>query len=211
MITITHISTKHREAGNCNAQSLKEILEELKPEVIFVEALEETYSFYEQQLYSHFGVSHKKLEIKAIQKYQENNQSVYVPLLEVSLPKEFDLKYDRITQNVDYQKILDEYNEIVAQKGVKYLNTKESTKWQEQLRLKENLILNDDSLNKQVLNGVDVYEDNMIKNMYHYCEKNDFNKGVFLCGVAHRQSLIRKFQKLKKTQQAIINWNVYGE
>ena len=66
---ITFISTIHKEIGNCSVEELYKIIEKLSPEVIFLEAVDETYSGYENHLFSTYGVYHKKLELAAIQKY----------------------------------------------------------------------------------------------------------------------------------------------
>ncbi len=52
MHNIIFVSTMHNEIGNCNAEELHKIIERLNPEVIFLEAVDETYSPYEQYLWS---------------------------------------------------------------------------------------------------------------------------------------------------------------
>lgn len=85
MHNITFISTVHVEIGKCNADELCKILEKVSLDVIFLEALEDTYSKYQQNIFSLFGVEHKKLEIRAIQKYSIISQFEYVPVLEKEL------------------------------------------------------------------------------------------------------------------------------
>jgi hypothetical protein len=53
---ITFISTIHKEIGKCNAKELYKIINKLSPEVIFLEAVDETYSEYEHYLFSTYGV-----------------------------------------------------------------------------------------------------------------------------------------------------------
>jgi len=48
---ITFISTIHAEIGKCNAEELYKIIDKLSPEVIFLEAIDETYSEYEKYLF----------------------------------------------------------------------------------------------------------------------------------------------------------------
>ncbi len=48
MQSITLISTIHKELRNCNSDELLKILESICPDVIFLEALEENYSKYDQ-------------------------------------------------------------------------------------------------------------------------------------------------------------------
>ena len=61
MKKITFISTVHKGIGKCNADELYNILNEICPDVIFFEALDETYSKYEEMLFSQSGVYYKKL------------------------------------------------------------------------------------------------------------------------------------------------------
>ena len=92
MHNITFISTVHGEIGKCNADELHKIIEKISPEVVFLEALEDTYSEYEKILFSSFGVFHKKLEIRAIQKYGCNPPFKYIPVLDNGLSDSFEKK-----------------------------------------------------------------------------------------------------------------------
>ena len=84
MHDITFISTIHVEIGKCNAEELYKIIEKLSPEVIFLEAVDDTYSDYENYLFSEYGEYHKKLEISAIQRYSSNTTFEYVPVCEMA-------------------------------------------------------------------------------------------------------------------------------
>jgi hypothetical protein len=44
----------------------------------------------------------------------------------------------------------------------------------------------------------------MLENIDSYKENNDFSKAVFLCGSAHRKSLMNKINEKKNNQ---IKWN----
>jgi pheromone shutdown protein TraB len=71
--SITLISTVHKEIGQCNSNELYKIIESIKPDVIFLEAFENSYSKYQQMLFTQFEVYHERLEIKAIKAYSQNN------------------------------------------------------------------------------------------------------------------------------------------
>jgi hypothetical protein len=64
MHNITLISTVHKECGNCNSNELLKIIENICPDVIFLEALEENYSQYDHMKFSQFGVYKERLELK---------------------------------------------------------------------------------------------------------------------------------------------------
>ena len=117
MHNITFISTTHKKIGKCNADELYKILEEESPDVVFLEALENTYSNYEKTMFSSFGVYHGKLEIEAIQKYSNDTSIKYVPVLDSGLSDLFDLKYERVCENSQFQEMLDEFNSLTKAKG----------------------------------------------------------------------------------------------
>ena len=57
MNKITFVSTIHKEHGKCNAEELYEnVLKEINPDIIFLEALSDTYSRYEMSLFENFNV-----------------------------------------------------------------------------------------------------------------------------------------------------------
>ena len=92
MNTITFISTVHEKHGKCDSSELCAILSAIKPDVIFLEALESTYSNYHQNTFNNFGVYHHKLELAAIQKFSKMFPIKYVPVLESGLHDSFDIK-----------------------------------------------------------------------------------------------------------------------
>lgn len=59
MYHITLISTVHKEIGRCNADELCAIIGKINPEIIFLEALADTYSNYNKMVFSSFGVYHE--------------------------------------------------------------------------------------------------------------------------------------------------------
>jgi hypothetical protein len=109
MHNITFISTVHSEVGKCNAGELHNIITAIAPEVIFLEALESTYSAYQQFLFSSFGVYHKKLEIHAMQKYGCERSFQYVPVLNDGLSDAFDNKYKIVCECTELQRLLNNF------------------------------------------------------------------------------------------------------
>ncbi|HET8865765.1 MAG TPA: hypothetical protein VFM80_08695 [Gracilimonas sp.] len=210
MNNITFISTVHEEMGKCNADELCAILEKIRPEIVFLEALENTYSNYEQNLFSSFGVYHQKLEIKAIQKYCHSSSFEYVPVLKNELSNSFEKKYDLICENIQFQRMLDDFNSLASEQGFLFLNSSKSIYLQEKMRTFEYLLLPDNKLNKAVNEDIDAYENSMMRNIYSYCRNNQFDKAVFLCGVAHRHSIIEKIESFNSKEKIALNWMIYG-
>lgn len=211
MHNIKFISTVHRENGKCNADELCNILEATKPEVIFLEALEDTYSRYQQYTFENFGVLHEKLEVRAIQKYSKVSNLKYVPVLDEGLSESFNEKYDLICSNVQWQRIIDDFNELVSEQGFQFLNSTKSIIYQEKMRDFEHHLLMDNKLSEDWIKDIEKYENSMIRNIYSYCKFNAFDSAIFLCGVAHRQSIIEKLGSSNKQEKMELNWEIYGD
>jgi hypothetical protein len=209
MHNITFISTIHKEVGECNAEELYKIIKKLNPEVIFLEAVDETYSDYENYLFSTYGVYHKKLEISAIQKYNYDTSFENVPVCENYLPEAFHRKNKIVGQNSNLQKLMDNYISLAAKQGFKFLNSSESMNLQEEMRLLESEVLNNRELDQTVNAGINAYEDPMLRNIYSYCNNSDYSSAIFMCGAAHRKSIIEKIHEYEKKGELKLNWSFY--
>lgn len=201
----------HKKIGKCNPDELYYILKEESPEVVFLEALESTYSIYEKITFSSFGVYHQKLEIEAIQKYSNCFSIEYVPVLDIGLSDLFNNKYERICENTEFQEMLEEYDLLAQTRGFQFLNSQLSITLHQKMRMLENRLLNHNELNEGVNADIDAYENSMIRNIYSYCRINQFEKAVFMCGSAHRESIIEKVRNSNSREKMDINWVVYGE
>ena len=208
MSEITFISTIHKENGKCNAGALCEIIEMVKPEVVFLEAIDKTYSKYQKHLFDYFGIFHEKLEISAIQRYSLNNSVNYIPVLENTLSDAFDRKYKIVCQFRELQELLDNFNSLASELGFKFLNSPESIKLQEQMRKLESTLI-DEELEQTVNSDINKYENSMMANIYSYTRNETFSSAIFMCGVAHRKAIIEKMNKYNAQEQLHLNWNVY--
>ena len=209
MHKIIFISTIHKEIGKCNSDELCKIIEILKPEVIFLEAVEETYSAYEDYLFSTYGVYHKKLELSAIQKYNYNHSFEYVPVCENSLSEAFHQKNSIVCKNRDLQKLIENSISLTETYGFNFLNSLESMNLQEEMRMLESQILSGSNLDRIVKEDIDAYENPMIQNIYSYCKNHQFKTAIFMCGAAHRKSIIEKIEKFNIQEEITLSWTVY--
>ena len=50
----------------------------------------------------------------------------------------------------------------------------------------------------------------MMRNIYSYCRDNQFEKAVFMCGVAHRHSIIEKIGSFNSKENMNLNWGIFG-
>jgi hypothetical protein len=199
----------HKELGKCNSRELCKMLEQLNPDVIFLEALEETYSKYEKQNFKSFRVPHKKLEIRAIQEYSLKSTFEYVPVLDNGLSEAFANKYKSDFDSIEYQKFFDTLNNKAFHQGFCFLNSQECISLHEEMRKMESqLLLNNPELEKAFKLDIDEYENAMLQNIYSYCEENIFDSAVFLCGSAHRKSIIEKTKEFNEQEGVKINWEL---
>jgi len=209
MHIITFISTIHAEIGRCNAEELNKIIERLSPEVIFLEALADTYSEYQKHLFTTFGVYHNKLELSALQKYSHNTSFEYVPVCENALSDNFHRKNEIVCQNRDMQQLIDNFNSLAAKHGFNFLNSLECINLQQEMRDLERRVLNNSELYKIVETDIHAYENQMIRNIYSYSKNKHFNAGIFMCGAAHRKSTIEKLEKSNTLEQVNLTWTIF--
>jgi hypothetical protein len=207
--SITLISTVHKAEGRCNGEDLFTVLQELGPDVIFLEANSESYTKYEKLLHHEFGQYHRRLELEAIQRYQEVAQAQYVPVLGTELSEALGMKLDLAGQSPEHRRLFAEYQGKTRLHGVRFLNTPDSENRQQQLRELEDRILGDHPLSKQVEEEIDAYEQSMLDNIDSYCSRNAFAVAVFLCGVAHRRSIVQKVETQKAGSGSGLVWRVY--
>lgn len=211
MHNITFISTIHKENGKCNANELCKIIEKIEPEVVFLEALSDTYSEYQRELFSSWGVLHEQLEIKALQKYHYKNNFKYIPVLDTGLADTFSEKYKLVCKNLKQQSMIDGYRALIAEKGFPLLNSNESIYREMKMRLLEKEIINGRTIEHSFDKDIESYENSMIENIYSYCKTDNFKTAVFMCGVAHRKSIIKKIKFKNDNNQIKINWIIFGE
>jgi hypothetical protein len=210
MYNITLISTSHKENGKCNADELYKIIEAICPEVIFLEALESSYTEYDHLRFSQFGVYNERLEINAIQKYSHNHPFEYIPVLDNGLSEKFDKKYNIVCEYDELQKLIDNYKSLAIEYGFQFLNSEKSIQLHERMRELENRILSNNEICQKSDESIDAYENSMLRNIYAYSKENLFNKAIFMCGSAHRKSIIEKIEKYKTEENLKLNWTFFG-
>ncbi|MCZ8354106.1 MAG: hypothetical protein O9340_05190 [Cyclobacteriaceae bacterium] len=204
------ISTVHNEIGKCNSDELSKILQSIKPDVIFLEAFENSYSDYHQMLFSQFGIFNDRLEVKTMQIYSQSNIFEYVPVLDIGLSEEFEIKTKIISENISYQRLLDNYILLETHGGFQFLNSIQSVKLQEEMRSLEYSIINDVKFHQLVNSSIDAYENSMLSNIYSYCKRKPFKTAIFMCGAAHRKTITEKIVEFEKKSEVKLNWSLYS-
>jgi len=210
MHNITFISTIHKEAGKCSPDELHLIIQQIRPDVIFLEALEDTYSEYQKHIFENFGVFNDKLEIAAIQQYSNHASFEYVPVLDSGLTDSFDNKYNSpcMDRDPELNEILYKLETQTQELGFKFLNSLECIELNELMRERESQLLAGSEVDAAAKADIDSYENSMIRNIYNYCKINQFNTGIFMVGSAHRKSIIEKIEKFRLEDDVCINWKL---
>lgn len=211
MYNITLLSTVHKEIGKCNSEELYKILQSISPDVIFLEAFENSYSQYHQMLFSQFGVYQERLEIKAIQAYSQNHAFEYVPVLDIGLSDEFEKKLEIVSQNIDYQRLLDNYISVEKENGFQFLNSEEQIAYQELMRELENRIIDNTIMHQKADESMDAYEHSMLRNVYTFCQDNSFKSAIFMCGAGHRKTITQKIKEYELKENIKLNWTFYND
>ncbi len=204
---IVLISTVHKEIGKCNSKELYKIVKSINPDVIFLEAFEENYSKYDQMIFSKFGVYKERLELKTIQAYSQDHTFDYVPVLDIGLSDEFETKIKIVSENKDYRRLIDNYTILESEGGFEFLNSKKSVVLQEEMRKLENRMIDNEIFHQKVNASIDTYENSMLRNIYSFCKEKSFATAIFMCGVAHRKSIIEKI----KNSEIKLNWTLYND
>lgn len=215
---VTLISTRHENLGQCNSQILFEILEEIRPDVIFEEKPPLDFEKY------YLEQSRKSLETQAIITYLASNSAHHIPVDSNNLPSEFFFRehknvYRRIEglagiDGFNYRNACDQSTRHAAAYGFKYLNS-------------EHCITNNDRIREAIEFGLkkldnqrffkienewlminDRREDEMLENIYKFSKSHKYNTGVFLLGAAHRKSIIRKIENCEHRDDPRLNWSI---
>lgn len=217
MYNITLISTRHDDIGECNSFALWQILEDLRPQVIFLE-------LPSSLLNQSYIDTTNKLEINAVRSYINAHKPIIVAVDIDDIPPTLIDGYNRV---IDELKKLEGpngefYNSVSTNKrnaamyGFKYLNSEHgmaqgeavseaTTKGLEQI--------NDESLtytyNAWVQHNNN-RENAMLQNIYSYSKDYPYEQAVFLLGAAHRKAMIRKMKNRVENDALKLNWSIYS-
>ncbi len=146
MYNITLISTRHHNNGECNAHALCQILEHIKPEVIFEEMRPSFFDKY------YIEKTRTNLEVQAISAYLIYHNVQHIPVDIDEIPSEaFFRDYQRTVEQVlglnddigfNYRSLVATSKSHAANYGFNYLNSHHYNTYIEELRRRTDLGLN---------------------------------------------------------------------
>ena len=215
MSCVSLVCTVHGEKGLANISELRAILERIRPEVIFLELPPE--SFYEYFLVG----SRSDLESISVKQYCEGRQGKLV-LVDRPPPDEaFFRDHQYLSKTIEdrsseYCRLIDLNSSQVPKHGFAYLNSELCSKlWSD---VDKEMLVTIGKIGEPKL--VEIYESwirtnnlrekEWIENIQQYCRENTFEKGVFLAGAAHRQSIIDKASEHSAADATRIQWDFSG-
>jgi len=217
---ITLIFSRHKEGGNCTASHLLEIIELVKPDVIFEELSEQLY----KEAYTTKTLNN--LESVAIRQYVSQYPIPHIPIDTFEKPINYETDQRKLENAVSSQAsyesaqlrgFFDQILSIGDTYGFHYLNDTANNKNMEYLaNLKLAVLdkLNDPQLHELHRKNQEVIlkrEDEMLDNVYHYATKISFSNGLMLIGSGHHESILRKIKKRKEKEELDISWQFYQD
>jgi hypothetical protein len=198
MKNVSLIFTVHEACGRASASALRAKLEQLQPDVIFLEAPEATFEEY------FIAGTLRSLESDAVKGYRETRAVELVP---VDLPTPGDEFFRNVRhlertlkdRNPDYSRLTQWDSNYVFDYGFDYLNSERcSTMWTNiYAEMRRTIGAADDQdltrIFEEWISTNGLREDAMIRSVEQYCSDHAVKQAVFLIGAAHRQSMIEKF------------------
>jgi len=195
MSSVSLVCTVHGEIGLANVSGLWKILKHFQPDVCFLEVPPAALDNYINT------VNEQTLESMAIKKYRESHQVELVPVDLATPGGEFFANsrymFERIERSShEYRRLMDLNSSFVGTHGFAYLNSEDcSNIWSAIYReirsaverLEDRRLV---ELYEMWIATIALRDQEMIRNVENYSRLNMFEKGVFLVGASHRQSII---------------------
>lgn len=215
MKEITIVFTKHKEVGAFKSSILLEMLDSLKPDIIFLEASHDDYQCqFVDKIY-------ESLESKALKSFKKKYNIDLIPT-GASYSKEFLLKtmndQQRFSRAVDIHStelFRAKYTEMETKEnleGFAYVNSRQYGEDQKELNVEEEKIIErigDSELAKlyKQWNALQrEREERMLAEINRYSLDASFKKATFLIGAAHRNSIVSQVQELGEENN---KWHFY--
>ncbi|PNQ73086.1 hypothetical protein C1T31_08840 [Hanstruepera neustonica] len=212
MSTLIVLGSAHSEGGACTSEELYNIIQEIKPEVVFCEVSPEKLP----QFLKRTDVS--STEMEAIKRLI-NEESINVVPVDVNedpfdqrLEAMFSLFKRKMKVYINAHNM--SLNETYL-KGFKFLNSVDSDKIFRDKNDMERYFI--ETVNNQELSNFysdwlkwnDKRENQWINLVHNYFKINKPKVGVFLVGAGHRFRLIDKIENVKNRNKLLVSWDFF--
>jgi len=208
MYNITLICTKHSEVGKSNSKELLKLIKNNRPDVIFEELSPITYK-------ECYEFDRKTLESTAIKMYLEDNVVEHIPVVDTEICDTVIEKHEINTTHRGCIRLLDKLYALEYQYGFDFLNSKYVDELFDVLaRLEQDIVAfsKDEvvtDIYKRANRNIDIYENDIIENVYNYSAMNKYDNALMFIGSAHRKAIIEKIKEYNKKQDIKLNWTFY--
>jgi hypothetical protein len=210
MRKISLLFSLHRENGLCNVVELLKTLRAIDPEVVFGEVARSDTQFYDP----------RSLEGAALARFIALKPSCrQVPVDRYDIPPNFRPMTDAVFDLVEgtspeYQELLEKRHQATNVKGFAYLNSDAFTEGMNRMHDIEGETI-EKSGNPDLVRALALWrqvmaerEHAMIDNIGRYCRENVFDRGVFLVGAAHRNSILETIAAFSAAYVELIEWKI---
>ncbi|HEU4790953.1 MAG TPA: hypothetical protein VFS71_14805 [Flavobacterium sp.] len=214
MCKITLIATVHKEHGSCNSKELYKLIESIAADAIFEELSPNGFT----AIYG--GLNSGTLETNTIKSYIQKYPISHLPVdLEKNELIDKDFKNDILEmfeifrQSYQYNILLAQHNILSQLVGFPYLNSNQYSELSERRISLEKIILKNINHKKWILTYkrwwdiIELRENEMVKNIYNYCDRNKYTNAVLLIGAEHKKPIIDKILKFETLNKKELNWN----
>ena len=210
MKCISLVCTVHEENGLANIPELCVILERIRPEVIFLESPPDALDQYLN------GGSSNDLESASVRQYRARNRVELVPVDLPTPESRFFNDWAHLqgqAETSDSRRLITWHKNYAHEYGFAYLNSEHCGKMWADIYAEMRPTLG--KIHRPELTKIfeawnrqnDLREDEMLKNIRKYCAEKSFEKGAFLIGAAHRQSIINKSIEYRGEHSNLIQWD----
>ena len=112
-----------------------------------------------------------------------------------------------------YSKLEEDHKRFIFQEGYAFLNSKKSEELIEQKKSLERSLIGFHVHKDRLLRIHDLFYDEqhnreheIIKNIYNYSEKIEYNQALLLIGSGHRKTIFEKVKKNEYNSHVKLNW-----
>ncbi len=216
MYNITLVSTFHSELGKCNSDELYKIFESINPDVIFEEILPRLV----ERAYNKIPVDNGVLELKSVIRYLLGHKIKHIGV-DIEPDQTLSSRIDHMLNTFKKYRVCQDMEAklkmMIERDGFAFLNSEKCMELlEEKKRAEIKLMKFMGSMSllsptwKLFYEEQDKREASWIKNIYNYTEDNPFDKAIFIFGVGHRRSLIKKIQQYERKEESKLNWTFYN-
>lgn len=206
------VCSVHQETGKATAGELSWLLNQLRPDVLFLECSPADFPAFQDG-------PHRTLEPAVVMAYHGRNEVTLVPV-DLPLPDAEPLKpkvgelFERIEAESSQYCPMDSTNRQYTKKGgFAYLNSPLNFQLESAIQREMQATVQavgDSQLNElyelwMLTNGL--REQEMISRVEEFASHTSFKKGVLLVGAAHRPSIFEKLQFPRSDGAGVVTWD----